>query len=180
MMSKPNPALSLLIVTVLIVSGCSLAWHKKAWTQKGVAGEWHLQVPSGLVHELDLNRDAILELHSPDADFFLVLRRDSLLKLRKAHSDFVLEDFLDLSIEKLIESVSDPAVPQAAPTYLHERPAHRATITGVYKNDPVRYELAIIKGPVFMYQLLIWIPEAMKDRYQPMIEQVIQSTEVVH
>lgn len=177
-MSRQGSLFLMSILSLLFLSGCQPNWQDEGWTSMGVTGEWKVEVPAGLVDEMELNQDAILQLHSPQQDFFVVIRRDSLRTLTSTHPDFTVEDFLDLSIERLIQNVSEPSVPEAAPATINGSPAHRASIRGRYKSDLVQYQLALIEGQEYMYQVLVWIPEKMKEPYQPFMEQVIKSVKI--
>ena len=177
LMQRPG-VYSLITTLLLLLTSCQPNWQDDGWSSQGVPGEWKLEVPAGLISEMKLNRDAVLQLHSPTQDFFVLVRKDSLATLTATHPDFTLEDFLDLSIERLIQNLSEPEVPEASPATINGSPAHRASIHGRYKSDPIRYELALIEGQEFMYQVLLWIPEKMSEQYSPLMEQVIESVRI--
>lgn len=141
----------------------------------GEAGLWSVEVPSGLVAETRLNEDAPLQLHSLDNDFFVVVRKDAREMLEEAQPDFVLEDFLDLSIERLIQDLAEPKVPDHFSDSIHGLPAHIAQVEGKFKTDQLTYRLALIQGEVYIYQVLVWIPTDKTEVYQAFMDRIIES-----
>ncbi len=141
----------------------------------GEAGLWSVEVPSGLVAETRLNEDAPLQLHSLDNDFFVVVRKDAREILEEAQPDFVLEDFLDLSIERLIQDLTEPKVPDHFADSIHGLPAHIAQVEGKFKTDQLTYRLALIQGEVYTYQVLVWIPTDKTEVYQAFMDRIIES-----
>lgn len=164
-------------VTILLLSliaGCN-KWHKEPWQRVGETGLWSIEVPSGLVAETELNEDAPLQLHSSDNDFFLIVRKDLRQMLEESQPDFVLEDFLDLSIERLIKDLVEPKVPDHFADSIHGLPAHIAQVEGKFKADQLTYRLALIQGEAYIYQVLVWIPSDQAEIYQPFMDRIIES-----
>lgn len=141
----------------------------------GETGVWSVEVPSGLVNETTLNEDATLQLHSSDNDFFVIVRKDSRQPLEDAQKDFELEDFLDLSIERLIKGLAEPKVPDHFEDSIHGLPAHIAQVEGKFKSDQLTYRLALIQGKTYLYQVLVWIPTDKIDNYQAFMDRIISS-----
>ncbi len=166
--------LQFLSLSVLILSACD-PWGQVEWVRIGEAGRWSIEVPGFFESELQLNDDAPFQHHSPSRDFFVVLRYDSRALLESRQPSYSLEDFLDLSIERLIQVLVDPAVPDAAPTRMEGLPAHVATITGTFEGEPVRYRIAVVQGKEVLYQLLLWVPESKSEELSPHMERVLMS-----
>lgn len=165
-----------MILLLSLLAGCN-QWHKASWHRMGEAGLWSVEVPSGLVAETRLNEDAPLQLHSSDNDFFVVVRKDAREILEEAQPDFVLEDFLDLSIERLIQDLAEPEVPDHFADSIHGLPAHIAQVEGKFKSDQLTYRLALIQGKTTLYQVLVWIPSDKAETYQSFMDRIITSFE---
>lgn len=159
-----------------LLSGCD-KWHKGPWQRKGEAGVWSVEVPSCLISETTLNEDAPLQLHSSDNDFFVIVRKDLRQPLENAQQDFELEDFLDLSIERLIKGLAEPKVPDHFEDSIHGLPAHIAQVEGKFKSDQLTYRLALIQGKRYLYQVLVWIPTDKIESYQVFMDRIINSFE---
>lgn len=163
-----------LIVLLCLSSGCD-KWHKAPWQRVGEAGKWSIEVPSGLVATTTLNEDAPLQLHSPDDDFFVVVRKDLKATLKNAQPAFVLEDFLDLSIERLIQELSEPSVPTHSAEMINGLPAHIAQVEGIFKSDDILYRLAVVEGEIYQYQVLVWIRKDQAGLYLAFIDKILGS-----
>ncbi len=163
-----------MILVLSLLAGCN-KWHKAPWHRMGESGEWSVEVPSGLVAETVLNEDAPLQLHSSDKDFFVIVRKDLREILEESQPDFVLEDFLDLSIERLIQGLLEPEVPDHFADTIHGLPAHIAQVEGKFKADQLTYRLALIQGDTYLYQVLVWIPTDQTELYLPYIDRIIGS-----
>lgn len=163
-----------LILLLLSLTGCD-KWHKQPWHRMGESGMWSVEVPSGLVAEIKLNEDAPLQLHAAEKDFFVVVRKDTRQSLEDAQPDFELEDFLDLSIERLIQDLSEPKVPDHFADTIHGLPTHIAQVEGKFKSDVLTYRLAVIEGATYLYQILIWVPSDQTVLYQPFMDRIIES-----
>ncbi len=163
----------LFLLSAMILS-CN-PWESAKWVREGEAGMWSVELPSFLVPDSSLNADAVLQQHAVRKDFFIIVRKDSLRMLRDEEPDFVLEDFLDLSIERIVEQLSDPDVPDDTAFIISELPVHVATITGRYQSQSVRYRIAVIEGQDFLYQLLVWIPDEKTRQLAPYVDRVIES-----
>ena len=163
-----------LFLALALTTACH-SWKDAAWVTRGEAGAWSVEVPDFLVESTTLHPNAPLQLHAPEKDFFLVVRHDPLNLLTTRQPDFVLEDFLDLSIERLIEGLAEPKVPKASPGIVNGLPSHQATITGYFRGESLVYELVLVKGRTRMYQLLIWLPEEKYAARKDAIERMMNS-----
>lgn len=163
-----------MILLLSLLAGCH-KWHKAPWHRMGESGIWSIEVPSGLIAETRLNEDAPLQLHSSDNDFFVIVRKDFRQFLEESQPDFVLEDFLDLSIERLIQDIVEPQVPDHYADTIHGLPAHIAQVEGKFKADRLTYRLALIQGETFVYQVLVWIPTDQAEGYQAFMDRIIGS-----
>lgn len=163
-----------MILLLSLLAGCN-KWHKAPWHRMGESGVWSVEVPSGLLAETELNEDAPLQLHSSDNDFFLIVRKDLRQLLEESQPDFVLEDFLDLSIERLIQDIAEPTVPDHFADSIHGLPAHIAQVEGKFKSDQLTYRLALIQSEKYLYQVLVWIPTDQSEIYRPFMDRIIGS-----
>ena len=173
-MMRTTRYLFFFLLLSMILTGCN-TWENQSWERQGEEGKWSVEIPAFFVSATDLNANAPLQERSPDRDFFLIIRHDPLSRLQKEQPQFTLEDFLDLSIERLLVEIINPKVPEAGPHTIGSLEAHQAIITGQFNGQAVFYKIAVVKGKKNLYQILAWTSAEKAEKLGPYMDRIIDS-----
>ncbi|MDW3646349.1 MAG: hypothetical protein R8P61_04790 [Bacteroidia bacterium] len=160
----------------LCFSACN-SWTKVEFREREVSELFKLDLPDYFDATDVLNQEAELQLQNSGKDLCLIVRKNDWNELRKRRADFVLEDYYDVSIEQLKADLEKIDAPGPDSISINGLPAFLGTLTGNFKGDRLIFDIGIIAGESYLYQLVLWTSAEERPVYQADIMRIIHSFE---
>ncbi|MEL6256128.1 MAG: hypothetical protein AAFR87_29250 [Bacteroidota bacterium] len=160
----------------LCISACN-SWTNVEFKEREVSELFKLDLPNYLSSTDALNPEAELQLQNSGKDLCLIVRKNDWNELRIRRPDFVLEDYYDVSIEQLKADLEKIDAPGPDSISINGLPAFLGTLSGNFKGDRLIFDISIIAGNRYLYQLVLWTSEEERPAYQADIMQIIHSFE---
>ena len=166
----------LLALCGLCFSACN-SWTKVEFNEREVSELFKLELPSYFNTTDALNQEAELQLQNSGKDLCMIVRKNNWNELHMREPDFVLEDYYDVSIEQLKADLEKIDAPGPDSISINGLPAFLGTLSGNFKGDRLIFDIGIIAGERYLYQLVLWTSEEERPVYQADFMRIIHSFE---
>ena len=160
----------------LCLSACN-SWTNVEFKEREVSDLFKLELPNYFYTTDALNPEAELQLQNSGKDLCLIVRKNDWNELRMRRPDFVLEDYYDVSIEQLKADLEKIDAPGPDSISINGLAAFLGTLSGNFKGDRLIFDIGIIAGERYLYQLVLWTSEEERPTYQEDIMRIINSFE---
>ncbi|MEO0473167.1 MAG: hypothetical protein AAF206_26370 [Bacteroidota bacterium] len=170
MLIKNGLRLSSLILLFAISCSSPTQFHTRS-----ISSHFQMDLADYLAETHTMNADAVLQLENKSKNVYMLVRENPWEPLRNNESSLInpLEAYYLTSAQQILGTDKGITIPDSI--QINGLPALQGTLAHNFDGEEIVYELVLVEGKSFLYQILAWTLSENYEKHQGDLRKMIAS-----